>query len=171
MKSENVHPEAANSEPPTPSNFQQEDSDDEQLRMEMDNFGILPAKVSRIEDYNSNGGKNSNETGNRRRVSPNIQRNAEPKSRIKEQSYPRNEPSHFQFLKDEFTKRFGLPTVSGKRRRIRSFVGVLIAEGYEKVVTTWQGMHFHTVGRMSCLRTCAKLALKKATKLYTEHKV
>ena len=57
-----------------------------------------------------------------------------------------DEALHFQFLKKEFTDRLGLPVDSGKRRKIYSFDGVQIAEGYEKVVTTWQGMFFQMNG-------------------------
>ena len=71
---------------------------------------------------------------------------AEESARCRSSHQRGSEPSHFQLLNNEFQKKFGLPVDSGKRRKICSFDGVQIAEGYEKVVTTWQGMFFQLKG-------------------------
>ena len=57
-----------------------------------------------------------------------------------------NEPAHFDWMRNEFKKCFGLPTDSYKRSAIYSFDGVLIAYGYNKVVPTWQGLYFELKG-------------------------
>ena len=56
------------------------------------------------------------------------------------------ESAHFEWMRDEFKKCFGLPTDSYKQRAINSFDGVLIANGYNKVVPTWQGLYFELKG-------------------------
>ena len=72
---------------------------------------------------------------------------------------------HFRFLKDEFTKRFGLPIDSGKRRKITSFDGIQIADGYEEVVTTWQGMFFQLRGEDVIFENMQKSSSEKSNKV------
>ena len=53
---------------------------------------------------------------------------------------------HFAWLKKQFEQCFGLSTDSYKRRPIYNFDGVKIAEGFNKVVATWQGLYFELKG-------------------------
>ena len=56
------------------------------------------------------------------------------------------EPRHFAWLKKQFEQCFGLSADSYKRRPIYSFDGVKLAEGFNKVVATWQGLYFELKG-------------------------
>ena len=53
---------------------------------------------------------------------------------------------HFSWMKKQFEKCFGLSTEMYKRREIYSFDGVKIAEGFNKVVATWQGLYYELKG-------------------------
>ena len=59
---------------------------------------------------------------------------------------PAHENKHFSWLKQQFKNCFGLPTDSYKRRGVYSFDGVLLAEGFNKVVATWQGLFYELKG-------------------------
>ena len=74
---------------------------------------------------------------------PNQSKRQDPNPRIK---HSEREPEHFNWMREEFKKCFGLPTDSYKRRSIYSFDGVLLADGYNKVVPTWQGLYFELKG-------------------------
>ena len=50
-------------------------------------------------------------------------------------------PAHFKWLKAEFSKRFQLSTELPKKLNIYSYDNVLIARGWKRVITTWQGMY------------------------------
>ena len=57
-----------------------------------------------------------------------------------------HERKHFSWLKQQFENCFGLPTDSYKRRGVYSFDGVQLAEGFNKVVATWQGLFYELKG-------------------------
>ena len=56
------------------------------------------------------------------------------------------ESKHFAWLKKQFKQCFGLSTDTYKKRPIYSFDGVKLAEGFNKVVATWQGLYFELKG-------------------------
>ena len=49
-------------------------------------------------------------------------------------------------MKRQFEKCFGLPTEMYKRRGVYSFDGIKIADGFKKVVATWQGLYYELKG-------------------------
>ena len=51
-------------------------------------------------------------------------------------------PLHFKWLESEFKKRFQLPINIPQKKNIWSYDGTLIARGWNKIETTYQGMYF-----------------------------
>ena len=152
-------PEEATFEHPTPSHQQQADSDDQE-RMNIDDWATQSSSASSIEK-----GKMRTKVKTRRRRGPKLQRISDIRNRKDETLHSKDEPLHFHFLKEEFTKRFGLPVTSGKRRKISSFDGVVLANGYEEVVTTWQGMFFQLSGEDVAFENMSKYSTEKSSKV------
>ena len=81
------------------------------------------------------------------RVNPTHEnRNCQSDRRNDDTQWPTEWIRHFSWLKKQFVNCFGLPTDTYKRREVYSFDGIKIAEGFNKVVATWQGLYYELKG-------------------------